>query len=413
MRSIAAPRARWFSATLAILLLPFASALAGPVSEAVGHGGERVNPLETLLIDSLQKIQTEQLDGAIEKIRDVVQNNPKFKLAQLIYGDMLLAKAGPIRDIGSGLTNAAPAEMVAGLRDEAHMRWQHYRAHPRDGVIPDAVLEIDPEIRHLVLVDAGKSRLYVLENDGGGMPRLVADYYVSIGKNGTVKAREGDKRTPLGVYMVNDFLPSAGLPDLYGTSGAFPLDYPNIWDRRHGKTGHGIWLHGTPSETYSRQPRASDGCITLSNDDLERMKPYLKVGQTPVIIAQSLSWADSAQVTVERQSFREVIDAWRHDWSSGDVERYLQHYSPDFSNGRMDYTGWSRYKKQVSAGKSFIDVQVSKLSVFNYPERPDLRVVTFEQNYKSNNHSEISLKQQYWQRSDDGTWRIVYEGPAS
>src|SRR3546814_8483534 len=48
------------------------------------------------------------------------------------------------------------------------------------------------------------------------------------------------------------------LPDFYG-DGAYPLNYPNEWDKHEGRKGYGIWLHGTPSTTYSRPPRASDG----------------------------------------------------------------------------------------------------------------------------------------------------------
>ena len=35
---------------------------------------------------------------------------------------------------------------------------------------------------------------------------------------------------------------------MIGGDGAFPLNYPNEWDRRLNKTGSGIWLHGTPLE---------------------------------------------------------------------------------------------------------------------------------------------------------------------
>jgi murein L,D-transpeptidase YafK len=63
-------------------------------------------------------------------------------------------------------------------------------------------------------------------------------------------------------------MPQDKLTDFYG-SGAFPINYPNEWDRIRGRNGYGIWLHGTPRDTYSRPPRASDGCIVLSNEDLD------------------------------------------------------------------------------------------------------------------------------------------------
>ena len=92
-----------------------------------------------------------------------------------------------------------------------------------------------------------------------GLPVYMDDFYVTIGKNGAGKIIEGDQKTPLGVYFVTRFIESGELPDLYG-DGAFPINYPNIWDRRNGRTGTGIWLHGTPSTIFSRPPEDSDGC---------------------------------------------------------------------------------------------------------------------------------------------------------
>lgn len=92
---------------------------------------------------------------------------------------------------------------------------------------------------------------------------------MTIGKNGTDKRVEGDKRTPMGVYQITEQLPRAGLADLYG-DGAFPAaNYPNEWDRQQKRGGHGIWLHGVPSNTYSRPPRSSDGCVVAPIPDLK------------------------------------------------------------------------------------------------------------------------------------------------
>src|SRR5207247_1818032 len=84
-------------------------------------------------------------------------------------------------------------------------------------------------------IEANRSRLYVFGNDQG-RPRLVADFYVTLGKNGVEKTREGDQKTPIGVYHVTGNLPRSKLTDFYG-AGAFPINYPNEWDRRRGRKG--------------------------------------------------------------------------------------------------------------------------------------------------------------------------------
>ena len=51
------------------------------------------------------------------------------------------------------------------------------------------------------------------------------------------------------------------------------------------------------------------------------------------------------------------------------------------------------------------------LSTYRNPGREHLVVVTFEQDYRSDNLSNVMRKQQYWQK-EDGRWRIVFEGEA-
>ncbi len=364
-------------------------------------------PYENLLIQSLQEVQQQQLDGALKTIETLVQDNPTFKLAQLIYGDILLAKAGPISDIGSH-QGAANNELL-GLRQEAQSRWQRHLSPPGD-LVPSNLLQINQDIEHVIVVDLNKPRLYLYRHING-KPTLLSDYYVSIGKNGAIKQIEGDKRTPIGVYFITSFKSPETLPDMYG-AGAFPLDYPNIIDKRQGKTGYGIWLHGTPSDTFSRQPRASDGCVTLSNSDLENIKSLLKPGLTPVIIAQDITWVSPTDILNEQDQFQQVLSQWQADWQSLNSDAYLNNYSHEFNAEGMDIQRWGAHKKRVNKAKSFIDVELSNINIFHYPGTDDLRLVTFTQNYKSNNYSSSGKKQQYWKRESDGAWRIIYEGPA-
>lgn len=393
-----------------------ATLLCGPLAGHATPQGEQnsltqASDTENQLITTLRDIQEQRVDGALEKIGSLVQSNPQFKLAQLIYADLLLAKAGPIRDFGSGLS--APREELDGLKNEAQARWQHHDSHPGPDYIPGTLLQLAPETRHAIVVDISRARLYLYEHRDGRYD-LITDYYVSIGKNGAIKEREGDKRTPIGVYQISNFLPPEKLPtpNIYG-AGAFPLNYPNALDRLNGKTGHGIWLHGTPVDTYSRRPRASDGCVTLSNGDLEAIKPLLLNSQTPIIITENIEWLKQDELTQRQERFNSTLESWRQDWESLDVERYLSHYSLKFRSDNMDYASWALHKRRVGENKGFINVALEQVNIFAYPGQENLRVVIFDQRYNSNNHSGTSRKQQYWQREADSAWRIIYEGPAS
>jgi murein L,D-transpeptidase YafK len=363
---------------------------------------------ESLLIKALQEIGQHRLDSALQDIGTLVRLNPKFKLAQLIYGDLLLAKAQPIQRFGS-LTDV-PLSQVVALRHEALARWQHHLSRPPADAIPRPLVQLPPTQRHAIVVDLAKARLYVFANRQGE-PRLLRDYYISSGKNGAPKVREGDQRTPVGVYFVTGRLSVRKLPDLYG-AGAFPINYPNEWDLRLGKTGHGIWLHGVPSDTYSRPPLASDGCVALSNPDLLALAPLLDIGHTPVIIAEQVTWVDQQKWGRQRADFAALLEQWRQDWESRNNARYLGHYSRAFIAQGKDYAAWIRYKRRVNANKRFLKVALSEVSLFRYPGVPRMMVVTFQQDYRSSNFRDRVKKRQYWRREADGVWRIIYEGPA-
>jgi len=361
--------------------------------------------LEIGLAKSLRAVGENRLDVALNEVDSLLRINPNFKLAQLVRGDLLLARSKSISDFGDAPN--APRDRVQDLREEANARLQRVQQQ-QPIAVPKYLWQLSPKQRYAVVVDTSKSTLYLFENTNGE-PRYVADFYISVGKKGADKAFEGDQKTPLGVYFVNEHLTRDKLTDFYG-SGAYPLSYPNEWDKRLGRDGHGIWLHGTPSDTYSRPPRASNGCVVLANNDLNQLGKHLQIGLTPVIITSKMDWSDEADRN-ERAELQKEIEQWRSDWASRDTEAYLAHYAHDFSTGSMDLPAFAQQKRLVNSGKTWIKVNLSNVSIFPYPSQPNLVVVNFEQDYDSNNLSNRMNKRQYWKKQN-GRWQIVYEGAA-
>ena len=365
---------------------------------------------EETLTRIFTEIEANRLGDALQLTEALLRQHPNYRLAHLIKGDLLLARRQPIQTFGA--LSDAPLDKVADLRAEAITRLKAYREKPPADFVPRYLLQMQPDQRFAIVVDTKRSRLYVYENDrqNGGRPRFVADYYVTQGKLGAAKASEGDKKTPIGVYHVTANLPKQSLADLYG-SGAYPINYPNEWDKQQGRGGSGIWLHGTPSNTFARPPRASDGCVVLTNQDLDAVAKNLQVGLTPVIISDSVEWLSLDDWAKERSDLNKTIEAWRSDWESRDTERYLKHYSQHFKSGNQAFEQFAAQKKQVNAGKEWIKVKVDNLSVFRNPGKEQVVVVTFDQDYRSNNLDDRMKKRQYWQR-EDGKWKIIYEGSA-
>jgi murein L,D-transpeptidase YafK len=387
------PAAVLLHVAAALLLAPCAALAASP---------------EPMLSRVVAAIEANQINVALTRVEELIAAHPNFRLGHLIRGDLLLARARPLETFGN-VVKTVPQEKVDDLRAEALVRLRALRDRPESRQLPRSVLQLHPGQRHALLVDSRRSRLYVFEN-ADGRPLYVADYYVSLGKRGVDKAREGDQKTPIGVYHVTANLPRQKLSDFYG-AGAYPINYPNEWDRRLGRNGYGIWVHGTPPDTYSRPPRASDGCIVLANPDLLAVGRFVQVGATPVIIADEIEWADAAAVKAERDALVAALERWRLDWESRDAERYLAHYSPRFRAGKQDFAAWAAHKHAVNAGKSWIRVDLSQVSMLRYPTEANFVVVTFAQAYRSNNLSNTMRKRQYWQK-EDGRWRIFYEGSA-
>lgn len=384
--------------------------LRGPVTAlllaAAGAAFAAAGP-EKALSGIVQAIEAERFEQALERTEALIAAHPNFRLAHLIRGDLLLARARPLETFGN-VPKTVPREKVEDLRAEALTRLRALRDRPDGDRLPRYVLQLHAEQKHAIVVDSKRSRLFLYQN-AGGRPQLVSDYYVTLGKNGIEKTREGDQKTPLGVYHVTANLPRQKLTDFYG-AGAFPINYPNAWDRRQGRNGYGIWLHGTPSDTYSRPPRASDGCIVLANADIESLGPSLQVGLTPVIIAEEVEWVSAAALEAERKSLAAALESWRADWESRDTRKYLSHYSPQFHSGEQNLAAWSEHKRKVNAGKAWIKVGLARVAMFQYPHERFV-VVSFEQDYRSSNLSNAMHKRQYWVK-EGAEWKILYEGGA-
>lgn len=356
---------------------------------------------ERPLVNSLFDLGGGRVDAALSSLSQLVDRQPDFALARLVLADLLAIKSGRV----DGLGLLAQGDEVAGLRHEARARLARYLQAPPPEAAPAELLQL-ASARSVIVVDVERFRLYLFENRGG-RPALAQDYYISIGKAGGDKRREGDEKTPVGVYRVSDYLPGSTLPDMYGP-GAFPIDYPNRWDRRLGRTGSGIWLHGTESARYSRAPLSSLGCVTLSNRDFLALREQVEVGRTPVVVADGVDWQEPARIEAERRELAAAVEAWRRDWESLDTDRYLSHYGPQFQTEGMDLARFASHKRRVNAGKKFVRVSLSDVAIYAYPGEKDTVLVEFLQAYVSDSFRSRVGKQQFWRRHGDD-WKIVFE----
>lgn len=351
---------------------------------------------------------------ALAKAESLVRDHPNFQLAQLALGDLLTARARPLRQWGDATVPAdaprAPeaGDVLAELRNESRLRTEalRNRSQVQTMGIPSQFLELSSRTRHAIAVDASRSRLYLFENTANGM-KLVADYYTSVGKLGIEKNVEGDQRTPLGVYYITSRLDPATLKDFYG-AGALPINYPNPLDQSRGKTGSGIWLHGTPPEQFARAPLATDGCVVIANQDLERILRTVEPRTTPVVIAQQLQWVQPQAVQAERKAFDAVLDGWRTAKSQGDMKRLMGFYAPNFqSYKKMSLGDWQQTLEAEVRSLKGRPIDFKDKSTLRWNDSAETMVVTFGEVPEGARTG--TTKRQYWIRRG-GQWQIFFEG---
>lgn len=361
---------------------------------------------ESLLIEIYKDLSANKLRDATSKSDRLVAAYPNFRLGHLIRGDLLTMHAHPVTTFGA-VANA-PADRLKDLRDEAMMRLKSLRERPNTSLMPRSVLQLRDDQKHVLLVDAKRSRLFVYENVNG-QPKLVTDYYITQGKSGIHKLREGDQKTPVGVYYITSRVDGPRLPDFYG-SGALSINYPNEWDKVNGRGGSGIWLHGTSSDNFSRPPLASDGCVVLANPDLRKLYGSVDVGKTPVVIAEQVEFITHARWQAERTIGKRMLESWRRDIESTDTAKLMTHYSARFTSSTGEnLQSWFGKQTHFGPSRGQLTVQLKDVSQFYYPGRDDLIVNTFTQESKAGKNYNQIRKRQYWAK-EGAQWKIVYEG---
>ena len=376
------------------------------VIASLSHAQVAVKPdPDTLLIDIYKDLSSNHLRDAQIKADRLVEAYPNFQLGHLVRGDLLLMHTRAVKTFGAAID--APADKIRDLREEAIVRLNALAERPDPGLIPRSVLQLRNDQKHVLLVDAKRSRLYVYQNQGGQL-KLLTDYYITQGKLGVNKLKEGDQKTPIGVYYITGRLSKARLPDFYG-AGALPINYPNEWDKINGRNGSGIWLHGTSSDSFSRPPLASDGCVVLNNQDLQQLFSSVEIGKTPIVISEQVEFINKTKWDAERNIATKLTESWRLATESMNTSRLLASYSQRFkSESGDDLKTWFAKNQQSSIGTTGKAIVLRDVSLFYYPGKNDMIVGTFTLDTQLGKSKKTLRKRQYWAK-EGSQWKIVYE----
>jgi murein L,D-transpeptidase YafK len=275
------------------------------------------------------------------------------------------------------------------------------------GHLPAYLLELPDSVSNILIADAASATLRRFVHSGDNI--IEKDQrYMSIGLNGAGKERAWDRKTPLGVYFITERLDTSKLNDRYGVA-AYPLDYPNAWDRQRQRTGGGIWLHGVDHKNPDRPALDTDGCLALQNEEILLLADVLEPLVTPVIVAREVVWATPRELETTRLEFRLALDIWKNSLASGDLKTYLSLYADDFQYREMDKDEWSSYRLGVFEARQLQGVSIENVLLLADPEEPNLYLSRFTQVLLMDAGPVTTTKRLYWRHDEGNRWEIVSE----
>lgn len=119
-------------------------------------------------------------------------------------------------------------------------------------------------------LDASYHRLTFYDGD-----KVTHVYKVRLGLGGIGKCKAGDKRTPLGTYMLRP----AKKSDQF--RWFLPVGYPNVQDQANGCTGSDIGLHGTGRLLRRRMAQGAGidwtlGCMAVTNKEIDQIRDLVR-----------------------------------------------------------------------------------------------------------------------------------------
>lgn len=289
--------------------------------------------------------------------------------------------------------------------EKAEIRVADLSVPPGQALFP--FVSLDPG-EQLVLVEKSRRTLFYLRSVQGKLA-LAKAYPCIVGKNIKDKEKVGDMATPEGIHFFVEFIPGSKLPKNYGM-GAFVLNYPDFLDKKEGKTGDGVWLHGHDPQKRLDEVQSTKGCVVMDNDSLRELSTAIKLGTTPIVIVDRLAFRSADNQKRVAQDITTFISGWQKAWEGVDMKKFLQFYSRDFKAADgTDLETFGQRKEQVSKGKKFIQVRLDrKVIMLSQKDQGDIAVVRFRQVYRSNNFNGVSIKSLYLKKGQKG-WQIIGE----
>ncbi len=232
---------------------------------------------------------------------------------------------------------------------------------------------------NILACDKSNSTLTLYTKDNNQSYRLKKQYSAYTGKLEGDKAKEGDLRTPIGIYNITKKI--SKLDSFYGPL-AFVTSYPNVYDKYRGKNGSGIWIHGLP--TQQERDEYTKGCIAIDNSSIKGLDKNIEIDKTLLIIKKEEHKKDIDKATLS--VILSELYSWRFSWIYNDIKSYLNYYSPEFVRyDGMNYKRFQKYKRRIFQKEEKKEIIFNNLNVLPYPNSSNIYKISFQEKYRSKN----------------------------
>lgn len=262
--------------------------------------------------------------------------------------------------------------------------------------IPDSIVSLSSGF--VIVVEKKTQKLYVFKKNDGIVKVFEAP--CSTGKRPGAKQEPGDGKTPDGIFFIPKYYNSSELTPIYGPM-AFHLDFPNVIDRRSGRNGTNIWIHGI---NKPMQPYQSNGCIALRNSDIELLAGYIFLNKTPVIIEESIRWVPQDKEHPEKNELERMIYLWDKAINEGDLKTLSSLYMPD-SRVKIDQKSVIQKSTHLKSVLHHVPIQPRDISIL---KKDNFAVVLFDKisTVKSDMSFQGSYIRLFLQKEKEG-WQII------
>jgi len=232
------------------------------------------------------------------------------------------------------------------------------------------------------------------------------EYGAFTGKRKGDKLKEGDLKTPIGIYQLTKKLSKeTNLNSFYGPL-AFVTSYPNEYDRYRGKNGSGIWIHGLPIE--QERDEFTRGCIAINNLNIESLATKIDISKTLLIINDS-----EVKKYISKNIFSYILSqlyTWRYAWLYNDIDNYLKFYDLEFiRHDGMNIKKFTNYKTRIFKKMEDKNIIFNNINVIPYPNTNNIFQITFKEFYKSDTYKFTGNKTLIVRINEDNKMKILTE----